>query len=246
MNLLAALLVAALAPAPTPVAPEYVALGDSYAAGVGAHRAECGRSDAAHPALFAAARGMELRFAACSGATTAEVATQAEQITPRTSLVTLTVGGNDAGFADVMTKCVLGGENSCRQRVEQAERFTRDELPARLDAVHAAIRARTSAPVVVLGYPRLFAPTGRCLLTEAQRAAVNRAADLLVDVVRTRAQAAGFRFGDVREPFEGHGACGPNPWVNDLSFPVADSFHPNGAGHRLGYLPVLERVTTGG
>ncbi|MEV0675794.1 SGNH/GDSL hydrolase family protein [Actinosynnema sp. NPDC050436] len=242
MNLLAALMVAALIPAPTPVAPEYVALGDSYAAGVGAHREACGRSPAAHPELFAAARGFSLVFAACTGATTAEVLRQTEQITPETSLVTLTVGGNDAGFADVMRTCALGSDSTCEARVVAAERFVRDELPAKLEQVGAAVRERTAARVVVLGYPRLFEPSGRCLMTPKQREALNRAADTLDEVERTWAESKGFTFGDVREAFAGHGVCGSDPWVNDVSIPVRNSYHPNATGHRSGYLPVLERA----
>ncbi|MEU4806453.1 SGNH/GDSL hydrolase family protein [Actinosynnema sp. NPDC023587] len=242
MNLLAALMVAALTPAPTPVAPEYVALGDSYAAGVGANREACGRSTAAHPELFAARRGMTLVFAACSGATTAEVLAQTGRITSETSLVTVTVGGNDAGFASVMVSCVLSTDAGCGNRVATAERFIRDELPARLAGVGAAVRERTSAPVVVLGYPRLFEPTGWCGLSEAKRAALNRAADLLDETARAWAEDDGFVFGDVREAFAGHGVCGRDPWVNNVSIPVGDSYHPNAAGHRDGYLPVLERV----
>ncbi|CCH29232.1 SGNH/GDSL hydrolase family protein [Actinosynnema sp. NPDC047251] len=243
MNLVAALMVAALIPAPTPVAPEYVALGDSYAAGVGAHREGCGRSPAAHPELFAAARGLSLVFAACTGATTVEVVEQTSRITPETSLVTVTVGGNDAGFADVMKTCALGSDSTCEARVVTAERFIRDELPARLGRVEQAVRARTSAPVVVLGYPRLFEPGGGlCLMTPNQRVALNRAADLLDETVEEWAGSSGFTFGDVRETFAGHGVCGRDPWVNSVSIPVSHSYHPNATGHRSGYLPVLERV----
>ncbi len=242
MNLVAALLVVALAPAPTPVAPDYVALGDSYAAGVGADRDKCGRSSSAYPELVARARGWALDFAACAGATSGDVGEQARRISAGTALVTVTVGGNDVAFADVMKACVLGGERACERRVAVAEEFIRAELPGRVDAVFGAVRERTSAPVVVLGYPRLFEVAGSCLLGVGKRVALNRAADLLDEVVRGRAEVAGFRFGDVREAFAGHGACGGDPWVNDLSVPVGDSYHPNGAGHRFGYLPVLERL----
>ncbi|GAA1353167.1 SGNH/GDSL hydrolase family protein [Saccharothrix algeriensis] len=242
MNILPALLVAALTPAPAPVAPEYVALGDSYAAGVGAHREDCGRTANAHPALYASAKGLELVFAACGGATTEEVEEQVERITPETSLVTLTVGGNDAGFTDVLTACVLRGDEACERRVAGAERFLREELPERLDELNARVRERTSAPVVVLGYPRLFAPRGGCSLSVDKRAALNRAADVLNEVVRARAEAAGFGFADVRDAFEGHGVCSDDPWINDLSLTISDSYHPNSDGHRLGYLPALTRA----
>ncbi|WP_433270538.1 SGNH/GDSL hydrolase family protein [Actinosynnema sp. CS-041913] len=241
MNLLAAVMLVALVPAPA--APEYVALGDSYAAGLGAERESCGRSPAAHPRLYAESRGLALVFAACAGAETAEVERQAERITRRTSLVTITVGGNDAGFTDVITTCVLRSDRACERRVGESERFVRDELPGRLDALNAAVRDRTSAHVVVLGYPHLFAPEGACVLSEDKRAALNRAADLLDEVLRARAEAAGFTFADVRGQFAEHGVCSDDPWINDLTLPVDYSYHPNAAGHRHGYLPALTRAT---
>jgi hypothetical protein len=47
-------------------------------------------------------------FTACSGATTSDVvSTQLGPLTSATGLVSITVGGNDAGFGDVMSTCVL-------------------------------------------------------------------------------------------------------------------------------------------
>ncbi|WP_246018788.1 SGNH/GDSL hydrolase family protein [Saccharothrix australiensis] len=240
---MAALLVAALTPAPAPAAPEYVALGDSYAAGVGADRASCGRDRNAYPELYAATHRLELEFAACSGATTGDVARQAERITGETSLVTVTVGGNDAGFSDVLTTCVLRSEEKCLRRVDTAEEFIEDELPRRLDALYRSVRERTSARVVVLGYPHLFDTDGRCGMSKARREALNGASDRISEVLRDRAEAAGFAYADVRDEFEGHGVCSDDPWIHDLTFPVGDSFHPNAAGHRHGYLKALTRAT---
>ncbi|CAL9580137.1 Lipase 1 [Actinosynnema sp. ALI-1.44] len=239
MNLMAAVLLAALVPAPA--APEYVALGDSYAAGVGTDRASCGRTSKAYPALFAE-DGYDLDFKACAGATTEDVARQAEVLSPSTALVTITVGGNDAGFADVMTTCVLSDDRACEGRVAKAERFVRDELPGRLEGLFGSMRSRTNAQVVVLGYPRLFEQSDPCSLSGPKRAAVNRASDALAEVLGAQATAFSFTFVDVRGRFEGHGACGANPWVNDLTLPVTSSYHVNTAGHRDGYLPALREV----
>jgi lysophospholipase L1-like esterase len=241
MNLLAALLVVAMTPAPA--APELVALGDSFAAGTGASREDCRRDGNAHSALYAAERRMTLVFEACMGATTDDVHGQASRITPESTLVTLTVGGNDAGFVDVMVTCSLNGDADCVRRVDEAERFIRADLPGRLDRLYAVVRSRTSAEVVVMGYPRLFETSGTCLMSAPKRTALNRAADALNEVVAARAAAAGFSFGDVRDAFAGHGLCGGDSWVNGVvPLAIKDSFHPNAAGHRLGYLPVLTRV----
>ncbi|MBB5958370.1 lysophospholipase L1-like esterase [Saccharothrix tamanrassetensis] len=236
MNLVAAVMMVALVPAPA--APEYVALGDSYAAGVGA-RDDCGRSSNAYPELYASARGMSLVFAACGGATVPDVMAQADQVKEKTSLVTITVGGNDAGFGDVITTCVLGDDETCERRVAEAEEFIRGTLPLRLEKLYRKVDKRTSARVVVLGYPHLFAPRARCTLSTTKRAALNRAADVLDGVLADKAKGAGFVFADVRDEFKGHGVCSPEPWINDLTLPVDDSYHPNAEGQRRGYLPAL-------
>lgn len=228
---------------PAPVAPELVALGDSYAAGLGAgdeSSDDCRQSPHSYPKLWAQRNGASLVFAACAGAKTGEVTGQAERITPSATLVTVTAGGNDAGFGDVMTTCTLGKDDECAQRVDVAVRFIRDELPGRLDGLYGAVRARTSAEVVVLGYPRLFSFRTWCLMSGSKREAVNRAADALAEVTGDRARAAGFAFADVRQAFVDHGVCADDPWLNGLVLvPVDRSYHPNRAGHESGYLPAL-------
>ncbi|MFE9748411.1 SGNH/GDSL hydrolase family protein [Saccharothrix saharensis] len=246
MRMLAVALVMSLAPAP--VAPELVALGDSYAAGLGAGDEatdDCRRSPHAYPELWARRNGASLVFAACAGARTGEVAGQAEQITPSATLVTITAGGNDAGFGDVMTTCTLNGDDECVQRVDVAVRFIKDELPGRLDALYGAVRDRTKTEVVVLGYPRLFSFETWCLMSGRKREAVNRAADALAEVTADRAAAAGFTYADVRQPFDDHGVCAEEPWLNGLVLvPVDRSYHPNRAGHESGYLPALTAATS--
>lgn len=235
--------------APAPVAPELVALGDSYAAGLGAGDEasdDCRRSPHAYPRLWAERNDASLVFAACAGAKTDEVAGQVERITPSATLVTITVGGNDAGFSDVMTTCTLGDDDECVSRVDVAERFIRDELPGRLDALYGAVDDRTSADVVVLGYPRLFSHETWCLMSGPKRAAVNRAADALAEVTGDRAAAAGFAFADVREAFGDHGVCADDPWLNGLVLvPVDRSYHPNRAGQESGYLAALTEAVSG-
>ena len=233
MGLMAGVLAAALM-VPAPFAPEYVALGDSYASGAGPGSyvdGSCRRSSNAYPAL----RGKDFpsfRFVACSGATTKSLRSQFRALTPATTFVTITVGGNDLGFVDVMTTCTLKGDRACENRVGKARDFTRDQLPARLDATYATIRtAAPNAELVVLGYPRLFTPDDDCrTLSRAKRQALNDAADELSVVIAEAASRAGARYVDVREAFADHGVCSSEPWINALVNPTGDSYHPNKAG----------------
>src|SRR5690242_4241737 len=87
----------------------YVALGDSYSAGVGAgsylgSSGDCKRSTKSYPYLWYAAHSpSSFSFVACSGAKTGDVlSSQLAALGSATTLVSITIGGNDAGFADVM------------------------------------------------------------------------------------------------------------------------------------------------
>lgn len=242
MSLLVAAALVGTLLSPTSVAPEYVALGDSYASGVGAGatKGRCRQSQHAYPALFA--KGFpSFTFAACTGAATADVvANQLKALTPATTLVTITVGGNDLGFVDVMTTCTLGGDKSCVNRVKQAKEFIESGLPAALDTTYAAIRqAAPNARLVVVGYPRLFEDVSKCRsLSHTKRTAINTAANLLSDVTAKRAASAGATYVDVRDEFSGHGVCAATPWINGLTSPTSNSYHPNKAG-QAGYAQAL-------
>ncbi|EME99517.1 SGNH/GDSL hydrolase family protein [Streptomyces mobaraensis NBRC 13819 = DSM 40847] len=232
-------------------APSYVALGDSYSSGVGAgsyqsSSGDCKRSDKAYPALWSAAhRPASFAFTACSGARTGDVLSkQLAPLTPTTGLVSISVGGNDAGFADAMSTCVLNSDSVCLDRIATASAFIRDELPAKLDAVYSAISARSpKARVVVLGYPRFYKLDAVCVgLSEAKRKAINNAADLLDSVTAKRAADHGFAFGDVNTTFAGHELCSGSPWLRSVTLPVDESYHPTAAGQSGGYLPVFSSV----
>jgi lysophospholipase L1-like esterase len=246
MGLMAGVLVVAqmvtLQLAPAPFAPEYVALGDSYASGAGAGSyvdGSCRRSSNAYPALHGE-NFPSFRFVACSGATTKSLKNQFRALSPATTLVTITIGGNDLGFVDVMTTCTLNGDSSCRKRAAKAVKFIHEQLPARLDGTYATIRtAAPNAQLVVLGYPRLFTPNDQCrTLSKAKRQVLNDAADQLSGVASAAAERAGARYVDVREAFADHGVCSAQPWLNALVSPTEDSYHPNKAG-QAAYLRAL-------
>ncbi|MGW7518048.1 SGNH/GDSL hydrolase family protein [Streptomyces sp. NPDC054796] len=232
--------------------PAYVALGDSYSSGVGAGSYEsgsgaCKRSAKAYPRLWSAANSpSSFAFTACAGARTTDViAGQLGPLNASTGLVTVSIGGNDAGFGDTMTTCVLQGERACLARVAQARTYIAETLPGKLDAVYDAIHQKApSAEVVVLGYPRMYQLNGECKagISEKSRAAINAASDDLSDVTAKRAADHGFTYGDVRSAFGGHEICSAAPWLHSVTFPVEESYHPTASGQSGGYLPVLEQA----
>ncbi|MER8186569.1 SGNH/GDSL hydrolase family protein [Kitasatospora sp. NPDC094015] len=191
-------------PAPTPSARPagpYAALGDSYTSGLQVPPQQgtpkgCARSGANYPSLVAARLGLagpDFRDVSCSGARTADLAAaqqtsgganppQLDALTADTRLVTLGIGGNDAGLMDVLGRCAL---ESAKHAVASAltgspaasgatagapcqEYYTAadgtDQVGRRIEATGpkvteavAAIRQRAPrATVLVVGYPALL------------------------------------------------------------------------------------------
>ncbi|MFD7860650.1 SGNH/GDSL hydrolase family protein [Streptomyces sp. NPDC059783] len=227
----------------------YVALGDSYSSGVGAgsylsDSGDCRRSTNAYPYLWAKANSpSSFAFVACSGATTSTVAGgQLGALSSSTSLVSVTAGGNDVGFADVMQDCVLSGEATCIASVNTAMGKINSTLPSRLGSLYSSIHAKApSARVVVLGYPRFYKIGGSCLLglSDKSRTAINNASDVLNGVIAKQAANAGFTFSGVADEFTGHELCSGDPWLHSVSIPVYNSYHPKAIGQSNGYLPAF-------
>jgi lysophospholipase L1-like esterase len=223
-------------------ASQYVALGDSYSSGVGSRvfyeeEGSCDRSPYAYPPLVASAKGYTLSFKACSGATTSEVnSNQLGTLSSSTSLVTITIGGNDAGFSEVMLSCALY-YFTCQESIEEADYFIEHTLPERLNTTYSDIRSKAAnATVVVLGYPRLFTSEGTTcnvnFLTSEHEKELNHSADLLDGVIKARAEAHGFKFVDPRSAFSSHEICASEEWLNGQSNPLSESYHPNTKGQK--------------
>jgi lysophospholipase L1-like esterase len=234
------------------LADNYVALGDSYSSGTGTRDysldSTCQRSPYAYPALIKADRpNTTLTFVACSGAKTSDVLNnQVQYLNSSTNIVTITIGGNDAGFSSVITQCALPWPWSCDSDITNAQNYIRNTLPGALNNVYAQIKARApGARVVVLGYPRLFmgvdCNAGTFFSTD-EMTKLNATADLLRDVTSARAAAYGFTFKDAIPPFTGHAVCSTSEWLNGLSNPTSDSYHPNRNGQKLGYEPLVRQV----
>ncbi len=107
----------------------YAALGDSYSAGYGLQPLTdqpvpgCAQSSQDYPHRLAAALDLDLTDVTCSGAVTANLASTAQNtdqgtappqdnaLNSSTRIVTLTIGGNDLGFAKILTYCAAASAN---------------------------------------------------------------------------------------------------------------------------------------
>jgi hypothetical protein len=238
------------------VSPSYVALGDSYSSGTGTRTyisdgTSCLRSVYAYPSLIATAKGYALNFRACSGAKISDVtATQLSALGSSTAYASISVGGNDAGFASVLTTCAQPAWLSdCNGAIDKAQSYIRSTLPGALDGLYASMRSRApQAKVTVVGYPRIFNGVDCNLLTwfsSTEMSRLNATADLLNSVTSGRAGAAGFSFANPTTAFTGHAVCSSSEWINGLSNPISESYHPNKAGHASGYTPTVSPYLTG-
>ncbi|GAB3854971.1 SGNH family lipase [Nocardioides maradonensis] len=236
--------------------PSYVALGDSYSSGVGTRTyisdgTSCQRSTYAYPYLVAQQKGYALSFQACSGATTSTVTTgQLGALGSTTRYVTISVGGNDAGFTSVITECAKPAWMSdCNGKVATAQSFITTTLPGRLNTLYSAIRGRAPyAKVVVVGYPHLFMGedcNAATWFSPSDESLLNQTADLLDAKLAAAASGHGFTFVNPVSRFTGHAVCDSTEWLNGLSSPISESYHPNRLGHSQGYAPLVSAVLVG-
>jgi lysophospholipase L1-like esterase len=226
----------------------YVALGDSYSSGVGSggySGGSCDRSSSAFPALWAANHAdATFAFAACAAATVASVTgTQLSALNASTTVITITVGGNDVGFESVLTICVLEGASACESAVNAGEAKARGTLSSSVATLYRAIAARApAARILVVGYPDFYdlSSTRTCPgLDSSSRTKIDEGIGVLDDVIASAARSAGVDFIDSRSAFAGHEICDSIPWLHslDITEPGA-SYHPTAAG-QTAYLSVL-------
>jgi lysophospholipase L1-like esterase len=220
---------------------QYVALGDSYAAGIGAppyvsSSGDCLQSNDGYPELLDSEKKIHLQAnATCPGATTSTVAgTQLSALTPGVELVTLTVGGNDLGFADLFETCSTPGQEAqCLIAITNAvtdEQLT--DLYRDLTLLYGKVAKKApNALIVVTGYPYLFEPDPNNPIITA----FNAATAALNTTIETAVKAThndNIIYVDVTEQFEGHGIGSDDPFINGPTARFPEAFHPNAAGYR--------------
>ncbi|MGH9279164.1 MAG: DNRLRE domain-containing protein [Acidimicrobiales bacterium] len=242
-----------------PGPPDYIALGDSYSSGEGTDDEEvpCNRSPHSFAPVYANELAPEpqpdLHFFACTGATTSDLLSQqVGLISPyEADLVTVTIGGNDAGFAEVLRHCalVVPLPTHCDQEYPNKQQEIED-LFDRLVEVYQTILDVTSVPqvlvpaqVVVLTYPQIFAAGGAptdCPIyrdvDENERMWIRaRTADMDRVISAAVAHVGSSRLTVLSElnRFDGHDMCADEPFVNaGVVTEPDDSMHPTAAGYR--------------
>jgi GDSL-like lipase/acylhydrolase family protein len=250
-------------------AATYTALGDSYAAGPlipnqSLNPLGCLRSDHNYAHLTASAKGLTLTDVSCSGATTNDM-TETQNVEPGpnppqfnglsagTNIVSLTIGGNDIGFTEIIENCITynpfstpckdqydsGGHDQLAERIENAA----PKVGAVLQGIH---ERSPNARVFVVNYPDIL-PTGSgCWptvpLSFGDVPYLHATEERLNSMLATQAAAHGATIVNWYSASIGHDACkgSGTRWVeplipSELTAPV----HPNKAG-MAGAAAVLE------
>ncbi|MDT0168452.1 SGNH/GDSL hydrolase family protein [Pseudarthrobacter sp. BRE9] len=269
-----------------------VAMGDSYMSGEGAEAFlvgtdgpdnKCRQAAHAYPFRVAQELRAELVFVPCSGAVVENIASAAEpgiltpaphprsdgrqQIEalkehPDAELVLLSVGGNDARFAEIISMC-MGINHQCSDAGGMWLENLRQVIMPRLELLLHEIRATAPrARILVMTYPSpLAAQQMECAsigLSESEIGFVARFVDTLKRHIDQAAIEAGAESIDLTGAFDGFGLCSDSttPAINgwhpqkpavmtlDPVDVVRGSFHPTAYGHRLMAERILAHLDT--
>ncbi|GGV89104.1 lipase [Streptomyces gelaticus] len=277
-------------PAAAAAAHQWVALGDSYAAGVipaagdtfEVPRDGCERTDQSYPQVIDRDLGshFDLANVSCGAATIENVTFRAQEpigrhlppvsedpdypfpavppqsaaVGPGTDVVTVGVGGNTLGFADILFQCLqLGGGSGgvgtpCRDDLA-------DDIPSRLnkvgrdyDEMLTVLHERAPhAKILTVGYPTVIPKdTSKCQYNNLEQFGSITQGDLdwlrqdvmepLNQIIEKSAGAHdAARFVDLYDSSRNHSVCDTGKWVEGIFTRVPDQpalVHPNARGHR--------------
>lgn len=167
-------------------------------------------------------------------------------------VVTLTAGGNDANFGEIITACAGSGVCDYAASLEGRKKVSdaiNKQFTVLVDLYATAQRKSATTKVYAIGYPQFFsAEHEECNLNvrleQSERVMVREAVVYMNDVIEAAAMAAGVRYIDIEGALGEHVLCGnQEAYVTGLarsgklSFNLVEnfgqeSFHPNANGHR--------------
>ena len=167
--------------------------------------------------------------------------------------VTMTIGGNDVGFADIITECATGstylGTSNLNKKLNKIW-DNMDNTKADIKNVYEQVESKAGydAAIVVAGYPKLLDKEGKgWLISEEEATTVNANVVLFNDVIEGLVnecanEGMNIYFVDVEDAFDNHEAYSDDAWINKIIFGAksedldrttiasAYSMHPNATG----------------
>ncbi|MFE0423295.1 SGNH/GDSL hydrolase family protein [Streptomyces sp. NPDC058953] len=282
---------------------EWVALGDSYSAGVieatgdefETPRDGCARTVDSYPEVLRRELGplFSLRNVTCGAARTVHIADeshtplgrplppaggdpdapfapvppQIEHVGAEADLLTVGIGGNSAGFGEILTRCLaLGalhgnGGTPCKDEFGAGMSERLAKVRAEYADMLGKLRAKApSARIITVGYPAIFPEDAtRCTFHDLREFSTITHGDLewartelleaLNRVIEEETAARGDTFADLYEGSRGHSVCdraGGENWTDGiLSSIVPLKFalvHPNARGQEHAARVVEEAI----
>lgn len=248
-----------------------------YEAGTGRGGNECFRASTGYPVKVARDKGYALVNATCAGSLTDHILNgwnrttsdgrtvfippQIDSIPSDASVVTITTGGNDIGFADFVS-CILNLFNPLpvcdeTQPAIQQARAKLQTVGEKVGNVIAAVKTKApGAKVVITGYPKVVPLRGQpapgCFpwLASIEQFIANDVEQQLNAAIKSAANSYGATFVDVYyssgfvQPLPTD-ACSitPNRMINGVIIPFPEAaLHPNNQGQHKGYAPAVRAV----
>ena len=217
-------------------------------------------------------------FGACSGGITDDYyednqggnegeGPQRDHITEDTSLITISMGGNDFGFGDTVAGCVIsgstyGGAGACGDDASDDVKAAIDDKVDDLIKLYQDLEADSpdDARILIVGYPQLFPdnPSGLPLaITNNDQKWLNEMGDYANLAIQRAIRESGtnVEFVDVTRALEGHEVGTDESWIHDLKAgidggwlkpPVSNnSFHPTSEGQNAIAAIVQQQVEEG-
>ncbi|MFT3716909.1 MAG: SGNH/GDSL hydrolase family protein [Gordonia sp. (in: high G+C Gram-positive bacteria)] len=248
------------------VKPVYVAMGSSFASGVGDGKdinKPCSRTKNNYPHRLAKKAHLKLTDVTCAGATTRNILepdpehpdrpVQINAVTPKTQLVTITVGGNDIAYvprtgtascANILTGQVPSEPNPHCERLVWPSPFPTPESyqhveQSMIDVVHQIHALAPKAKVLLVEYLPVVSPDAppcpALPLEPWQVVETAQVGDQLSQATQRAAAASGATFVSMSEGKD-HTVCSKQPWVRGYGDRIP--YHPNPAGNQA----VADRV----
>ncbi len=184
-------------------------------------------------------------------------------------VVTVSIGGNDIGFGDMLQKCVMPhvsrhlSDSTCYGTYESRLEMARlvDRTVPRWTALYKQLQAESPASrIYAIGYPSIASDLGECPLNvNLGKGELEFAEELIAylnNAISQSAAAAGVQYVDISQALAGHRLCeasGNGVAVNGLTagndFGVLgvnvlgrESYHPNALGHALIEQAILQQT----
>lgn len=186
----------------------------------------------------------------------------------RPKVITIGIGGNDAGFMDKLRACM--GTDTCDwANTSEGKEKTALELQSLFttlyDTYTEIYAASPQSKIYVVGYPKIIDSTGQCdplhglLLNTTERTFMNEGIEYINQIVAAAAAKAGVKYIDIQDSFGDQVLCGQSspsvmngirtgndselsekaPWLKLIG---NEGFHPRPAGHALAADSILQAV----